>query len=51
MTRSCLTVLVLVALSLAVVACGRKGTLDRPDGDPNYPRAYPAPIDQNAAAS
>jgi len=34
----------LVAITLALAGCGRKGALEgAPDKDPAYPREYPAP--------
>lgn len=41
MTRFAL--IALLFLSLSLTACGRKGTPDFPEGDPDYPRSYPSP--------
>jgi predicted small lipoprotein YifL len=39
--RTCLTLLLVAA---ALVACGKKGTLEPPGGQPSaFPRQYPAP--------
>ncbi len=43
-TKSLLAVFVTAALIAPLQGCGRKGSLEAPEGvDPDYPRTYPAP--------
>ncbi|WP_167730615.1 hypothetical protein [Terasakiella sp. SH-1] len=44
MGRKLLLVLLFVAFSASLSACGRKNAIVAPEGvDPQYPRTYPAP--------
>lgn len=41
MIRRLVLMLSIVALAGGMVACGKKGAPERPEGDPDYPRNYP----------
>ncbi|MFD2204423.1 hypothetical protein [Kiloniella antarctica] len=42
-TKKSLATAVLFGAGLLLVACGKVGSLERPDGDWNYPHQYPYP--------
>ena len=41
MARTLAALVVMVAIALAATGCGRKGTLEKPEGS-DFPRQYPS---------